>query len=85
MQVNYLGHPSTSGAGYNGKAGFVDFIGVDKLSLPPDHASHASERLAVLPWNYMVKAMCTDTRRACGTHHRIADGMISRQLGIAEV
>ncbi|PTX54947.1 putative O-linked N-acetylglucosamine transferase (SPINDLY family) [Litoreibacter ponti] len=54
VQVNYLGFPGTSGAG------FMDYIVVDPMLVPPSERAHVSEALIALPHCYQPN----DNRRA---------------------
>jgi predicted O-linked N-acetylglucosamine transferase (SPINDLY family) len=78
VQLNFIGHPSTCGAHY------IQYISVDRITAPPDHASHFSERLAVMPWNYMVNSLASlfqrsrtvlEARSAERAHLRQAHGL----------
>jgi protein O-GlcNAc transferase len=56
IQVNYLGHPGTTGAEY------IDYILADRTVIPPDHEQYYSERVVVVPGCYQAN----DARRAIG-------------------
>ena len=66
VQVNYLGFPGTSGAG------FVDYIIADRTIIPPDQAQFFSEQVVYLPDSYQANddkrriASRTPTRREAG-------------------
>ena len=69
VQVNYLGYPGTSGAGY------MDYIIADPTLIPPESQQYYSEKIAYLPNCYQVN----DRKRA------IADKQFTRQeLGLPE-
>ncbi|QIK38613.1 tetratricopeptide repeat protein [Caldichromatium japonicum] len=65
IQVNWLGYPGSMGAS------FIDYIIVDSITVPEDHASYYDERLAYMPHAYApvddvpVKLM-TPTRADAG-------------------
>lgn len=63
IHVAYLGFPGTTGCR------FIDYAVVDPVVVPPGHAAHFSEALAVLPNTYMA----TDDRQP------IAEGDLSRR------
>lgn len=48
VQVTYLGFPGTTGAR------FMDYILVDRVIAPPEHAPYYSEKFVYLPHTYMV-------------------------------
>jgi protein O-GlcNAc transferase len=66
VQVNWLGHPGTSGAR------FMDWCVVDRVVAPPEHAPHYTEQLVWMPHTYQVNdrkrevAEEAPTRAACG-------------------
>ncbi|MBU3606297.1 tetratricopeptide repeat protein [Polynucleobacter sp. MWH-Creno-3A4] len=48
IQVNYLGYPGTLGTGY------FDYIIADPTLIPPTHQCFYAEKVAYLPYSYMV-------------------------------
>jgi protein O-GlcNAc transferase len=56
IQVNFLGFPGTTGAG------FMDYMVADKVVLPPEEQQCYSERIVYLPGCYQV----TDAKRQIG-------------------
>ena len=48
VQVNYLVYPATSGAS------FLDYLVADIFTVPPEHASHYTESLLLLPLSYQI-------------------------------
>ena len=48
VQVNYLAHPGTMGAGY------MDYIVADRMVIPPEHRSAYSEKIVYLPETYQA-------------------------------
>ena len=48
IQVNYLVYPGTSGTS------FLDYIVVDPIVAPPEHAQHYSEALLSMPASYQI-------------------------------
>ena len=48
VQVNYLGHPGTLGAG------FIDYIIADEFLIPPESQAFYAEKVAYLPDSYQV-------------------------------
>jgi predicted O-linked N-acetylglucosamine transferase (SPINDLY family) len=66
IQVNWLGYPGTLGADY------FDYIVADKTLIPESHQTFYSEKVAYLPYTYMVddsKRVASSrvfTREECG-------------------
>ncbi len=48
VQVNYLAHPGTMGAGY------MDYILADRIVIPPEHQSFYAEKIVYLPDSYQA-------------------------------
>jgi predicted O-linked N-acetylglucosamine transferase (SPINDLY family) len=69
IQVNYLGYPGTSGAGY------MDYIIADRILVPEKSQCHVVEKIAYMPDSYQVN----DASRV------IADRVFARnELGLPE-
>ena len=49
VQVNFIGYPGPSGAA------FIDYIAGDRIATPPEHSSHFTEKILVLPTTYLVR------------------------------
>ncbi len=66
IQVNWLGYPGTLGAEY------YDYVIADSITIPEDHRSFYTEKVAYLPYTYMVddsKRIASSkvfTRQECG-------------------
>ena len=66
IQVNFLGYPGTTGAG------FLDYIIADGTVIPEEHEAYYTERVVRLPGSYQVNddkrpiAATTPSRRDCG-------------------
>ncbi len=58
VQVNYLAHPGTMGAGY------MDYILADAVVIPPEHRGFYAERIVTLPDSYQAN----DAKRAIAAH-----------------
>lgn len=48
IQVNYLGHPATMGAGY------IDYLIADRFTVPPQDEKFYTERIALMPDTYQA-------------------------------
>jgi predicted O-linked N-acetylglucosamine transferase (SPINDLY family) len=48
VQVNYLGYPGTTGAGY------IDYLIADRTLIAQEHIRHYAEKIAFLPHTYQV-------------------------------
>ena len=65
IQVNFLGYPGTTGAG------FLDYIIADGTVIPEEHEAYYTERVVRLPGSYQVNddkrpiAAATPSRRDC--------------------
>ncbi len=69
LQVGYLGYPGTTGMAH------IDYLIADRLTVPPEHEPHYSERIARLPGCYQ----CNDASRP------IAERVFTRdELGLPE-
>ncbi len=60
VQVNYLAHPGTMGAGY------MDYILADRIVIPPEHQSSYAEKIVYLPDSYQAN----DAARAVAERDR---------------
>jgi protein O-GlcNAc transferase len=58
VQVNYLGHPGTLGAG------FIDYLIADEFLIPPDARRFYTEKIAYLPDSYQVNDRKRSVSRA---------------------
>jgi len=59
ISAQYLGYPSTMGATY------VNLVIVDKVVAPPEHRSHFSEQLVILPQTYQSNDYPLDSAIQC--------------------
>ena len=74
VSVQYLGYPSTMGATY------VNIVIVDKIVAPPEHRSHFSEQLVILPQTYQSNDYPLDSAIQCPSIDVISNEVVRRHM-----
>ncbi|EKX46446.1 hypothetical protein GUITHDRAFT_70511, partial [Guillardia theta CCMP2712] len=73
LQVTWLAHPGTSGAK------FVDYIVLDQVVAPPEHAQFVAERIVYMKHHYQV-----NDHRVCYPYDEVDRRALRRQEGLEE-
>ena len=74
ISVQYLGYPSTMGATY------VNIVIVDRVVAPPEHRSHFSEQLVILPHTYQSNDYPLDSAIQCPSISSITYDKVSEDV-----